>query len=111
MQNVLLGGTEIGAIIPVWLMTAVMQIPLVMEKGQAEIRRFVGKKGMVYEDDIEKLHYFQAVVKETLRLYPPNPLLVPRQTIEKCYIHGYEIQPETLVFVNAWAIARDPERC
>ncbi|XP_027102889.1 cytochrome P450 71B24-like [Coffea arabica] len=57
------------------------------------------------EDDIEKLLYFKTVVKEILRLYPPYPLLVPRQTIGKCYIREHEIQPETLVFVNAW----DPE--
>ncbi|RVX03269.1 4-hydroxyphenylacetaldehyde oxime monooxygenase [Vitis vinifera] len=37
------------------------------------------------------------------------PLLVPRETLQKCSIDGYEIPPKTLVFVNAWAIGRDPE--
>ena len=42
-------------------------------------------------------------------MFPPSPLLLPRETIERCNIEGYEIQPRTLVYVNAWAIARDPE--
>lgn len=37
------------------------------------------------------------------------PLLLPRETNEKCVIDGYEIQAKTLVYVNAWAIQRDPE--
>ncbi|KAL3516543.1 hypothetical protein ACH5RR_023445 [Cinchona calisaya] len=88
LMNVLLGGTETGSAILVWLMTALMKNPLVMEKVQAQIRQLVGKMGMVYEDDIEKLPYFKAVVEETLRLYPPTPLLVPRETIAKCNIDG-----------------------
>ncbi|KAL1535416.1 cytochrome P450 71A1-like [Salvia divinorum] len=44
-----------------------------------------------------------------MRLYPPGPLLVPRETIETCNLDGYQIQPKTTVFVNAWAIARDPD--
>ncbi|KAL9431604.1 hypothetical protein AB3S75_026739 [Citrus x aurantiifolia] len=44
-----------------------------------------------------------------MRLQPPAPLLVPRETTEKCIIDGYEIPAKTLVYVNAWAIGRDPE--
>ncbi|CAI9112348.1 OLC1v1012787C1 [Oldenlandia corymbosa var. corymbosa] len=44
-----------------------------------------------------------------MRLFTPEPLLVPRETMEKCIIDGYEVQPETLVYVNPWGIARDPE--
>ena len=48
-------------------------------------------------------------MKETLRVHPPAPLLVPRDTLGKCSIDGYDIPPKTLVYVNAWAIGRDPE--
>nr|XP_027093481.1 cytochrome P450 71A1-like [Coffea arabica] len=86
-----------------------MKKPTVMRKVQAEIRGIIGKKQMLDEDDVQNLPYLKAVVKETFRLYPALPLLVPRETIAKCTIDGYEIQPETLVYVNAWGIARDPE--
>lgn len=73
------------------------------------MRILIGKKDFVDEDDVQKLPYLKAIVKETMRLHPASPLLVPRETIEKCVIDGYEIPAKTLVFVNAWAIGRDPE--
>ncbi|KAM3327265.1 hypothetical protein P3S67_002391 [Capsicum chacoense] len=42
-------------------------------------------------------------------LYPPVPILVARETMHKSILEGYEIQPKTIVHVNSWAIARDPE--
>ncbi|KAL0421845.1 UNVERIFIED_CONTAM: cytochrome [Sesamum latifolium] len=58
---------------------------------------------------IDEKSYLRAVIKEVFRLYPPAPILVPRETMEKCTINGFEIQPKTLVHINAWAIGRDPE--
>lgn len=86
-----------------------MKNPLIMKKVQTEIRALARNKDLIDEDDIEKLPYFRAVVKESFRLFPPGPLLVPRETIQKCRIYGYEIEPQTLVFFNAWAIGRDPK--
>jgi cytochrome P450 len=90
-------------------MTTLMNNPRVMNKVQMEIRNSYKDKDFINEDDIEKLPYLKLVVKETMILFPPSPLLVPRETIENCNIDGYEIKPKTLVYVNAWAIGRDPE--
>ena len=90
-------------------MTMLMKNPRVMKKAQEEVRNLIQKKGFVDEDDVQKLPYLKAIVKETMRMQPASPLLVPRETIEKCGIDGFEIPPKTLVFVNAWAIGRDPE--
>jgi alpha-guaiene 2-oxidase len=43
-----------------------------------------------------------------LRLHPSAPLLVPRECSEQCNIQGYDIPAKARIFVNAWAIARDP---
>jgi cytochrome P450 len=109
MQNIFIAGTDTSTAIVVWTMTALMNNPRVMNKVQKEIRNLYKGKDFINEDDIEKLSYLKLVVKETMRLFPPSPLLVPRETIENCNIDGYEIKPKTLVYVNAWAIGRDPE--
>ncbi|KAL0456793.1 UNVERIFIED_CONTAM: cytochrome [Sesamum latifolium] len=48
-----------------------------------------------------------AAVKETLRLYPPAPLSA-RLTTKACIVDGYHVEPDTIVYVNVWAIGRDP---
>ncbi|XP_051133295.1 6,7,8-trihydroxycoumarin synthase-like [Andrographis paniculata] len=109
IMNFFVAGTDTNSASTVWTMTALLKAPRVMKKLQREIRDSLGQKSLVDEDDIEKLPYLKAVVSESLRLYPPAPLLVPRETIAKCTLDGYEIEPKTIVYVNAWAIARDPE--
>lgn len=109
LMDIFIAATESTAASMVWVMTALMKTPQTMHKVQSEIRNSTGKKGKVDEDDLPNLHYLKAVINETMRLYPPAPLLVPRESIERCILEGYEIPPKTVVYINAWAIARDPE--
>lgn len=109
LLDIFIAGTDTTAATITWAMTALMTNPNTMKKLQKEIRDLVGAKGSVSEDDLPKLSYLKAVVKETLRLYPPAPLLIPREALDKCTIQGYTINPKTVVYINAWAIARDEE--
>ncbi|XP_006358771.1 cytochrome P450 83B1-like [Solanum tuberosum] len=109
VMNVLLAGSETSAAAVVWTMTALIKNPKAMKKVQEEIRKSIGNKGIVNEDDIQNMPYFKAVIKEAFRLYPSSPLLLPRETMKKSTLEGYEIQRGTIVQVNAWAIARDSE--
>ncbi|KAG5246449.1 cytochrome P450 [Salix suchowensis] len=109
LMNIFIGGTNTSAGTVEWAMTALMKAPRVMNKVQQEVRSLFGDRRLVKEDDLVRLPYLKAVVKETWRLYPVAPLLVPRETTQNCSIDGYDIPARTLVFVNAWAIGRDPE--
>ncbi|XP_049407854.1 5-OH-xanthotoxin synthase-like [Solanum stenotomum] len=109
IMNMLVGGVNTSASTIIWAMTALIAKPNAMKKVQAEIREFVGKKSIVNEEDIQNLPYFKSVIKETFRLYPTITLLLPRETMQNSILEGYEIKPKTIIYVNVWAIARDPE--
>ncbi|CAJ1949722.1 unnamed protein product [Sphenostylis stenocarpa] len=108
-MNMLVAATDTTAATLVWAMTALLKDPRVMKKVQEEIRTLRGKADFLDEDEVQNFPYLKAVIKETLRLHPPAPLLVQRETNEACIIAGYEIPAKTIVYVNAWAIHRDPE--
>ncbi|CAN1127214.1 Cytochrome P450 83B1 [Linum perenne] len=109
LMNVFVAGTDTSAATVVWAMSFLMKNPKSMNKIQQEVRSLMGKKGFINEDDIQHLPYLKSVVKETFRLQPTVPFLVPRQTTTKTHLGGYEIPPKTLVQINTWAIGRDPE--
>ncbi|XP_068644974.1 xanthotoxin 5-hydroxylase CYP82C4-like [Aristolochia californica] len=80
----------------------------VLEKAHAELDLHVGLDRMVETSDIDKLVYIQAIIKETLRLYPPAPLLGPHRAMEDSQIGGFDVPAGTTVLINAWKIQKDP---
>lgn len=89
-------------------MAEMLKNPRILKEAQAEVRRVFKGKENVNETAIHELKFLKLVVKETLRLHPPAPLLLPRESRESCEINGYAIPEKTRIIVNAWAIGRDP---
>lgn len=109
MQELSVAGTITSSVVAEWAMAEMTKNPRIMEKAQAEVRQaFKGKK-RIYGVDIQQLKYLKLVIKETLRLHPPGPLLAPRECREECNIAGYTIPINTVTIINAWALGRDPE--
>ncbi|KAK4396453.1 cytochrome [Sesamum angolense] len=94
-----------------WVMVELLRHPEVMIKAKNELAQVVGKSNKFEENHLKlRLPYLEAVIKETLRLHPPAPFLVPRRAVQDTKLMGYHIPKDTQLLVNAWAIGRDPER-
>ncbi|CAI0397165.1 unnamed protein product [Linum tenue] len=104
-----IAGIETSAKVIEWTMSEMIKHPEVMRKAQTEVREAFGEKGGdVEEASLHRLKYLDNVIKESLRLHPPGPLLLPRENRESVELCGYHVPAKTKVFVNAWTINRDP---
>ncbi|KAF4403263.1 hypothetical protein G4B88_007909 [Cannabis sativa] len=92
-----------------WAMAELLHNPKTLKKVQSELRRTISNGKKLDERDVENLPYLKAVIKETLRLHPPLPFLVPHMAMDTCQMLGYYIPKHTQILVNVWAIGRDPK--
>ncbi|XP_016460992.2 cytochrome P450 81C13-like [Nicotiana tabacum] len=102
-------GTETTSMTIQWAMRLLLAHPQAFQKLRSEIDSKVGNKRLLNESDLAKLPYLHCVINETLRLYPPVPLLLPHYSSENCTVAGYQVPKHTILMVNAWAIHRDPK--
>ncbi|PRQ18078.1 putative cytochrome P450 [Rosa chinensis] len=108
LMNMIVAGTDTSSNTIEFAMAEIMNKPGVLEKAQQELEAVVGKHRIVEESHIHKLPYLTAVMKETLRLHPVVPLLFPHCPGETCTVGGYTIPKGSRIFINVWAIHRDP---
>ncbi|XP_060674030.1 geraniol 8-hydroxylase-like [Ziziphus jujuba] len=100
-------GTDTTASTFQWAMAELLRNPEIMSRARAELEQIVGKRNPVEESDIARLPYLQAVVKETYRLHPVVPLLLPRKAEADVEIRDFIVPKNAQIFVNAWAIGRE----
>ncbi|XP_014499386.2 cytochrome P450 82C4-like [Vigna radiata var. radiata] len=105
---IILGGSDTSAGTLTWAISLLLNNRQALKKAQEELDLNVGMGRQVEESDIRNLAYLQAIIKETLRLYPAGPLLGPREAQEDCNVGGYDVPAGTRLVVNLWKIHRDP---
>ncbi|XP_058103956.1 xanthotoxin 5-hydroxylase CYP82C2-like [Magnolia sinica] len=101
-------GSDTTSIELVWALSLLMNHRDALKRAQDELDMHIGRERLVQRSDIEKLTYLQAIIKETLRLYPAGPLLIPHEAIEACQVGGFHVRAGTRLLVNVWKIHRDP---
>ncbi|XP_071677222.1 cytochrome P450 71A1-like [Lolium perenne] len=108
VKDMIFAGTKTTSITLEWAMAELIQNPRAMAKLQDEIARVSNGNPTTEEDDLHRMEYLKAVLKESLRLHPPAPLFIPHESTAAAVVQGYEIPAKTALFINAWAIGRDP---
>lgn len=105
----ILAGSDTMMVTLTWVLSLLLNNPHVLKKAQEEVDRYIPKERHVEESDMGNLVYLQAVVKETLRLYPPGPIIGHHSALEDCTISpaGYTVPCGTRLIVNIWKIQRD----
>ncbi|GAB4837189.1 hypothetical protein Ancab_002098 [Ancistrocladus abbreviatus] len=109
VTDMFISGTSSASVVLNNTMMELFLNPKVMKQAQEEVRSMVGERKFVLECDLSQLQYLKAVVKETLRLHPCAPFLVPRESMEAAILDGHHIPAKAEIWVNVGAIARDPK--
>ncbi|KAK4749384.1 hypothetical protein SAY87_026833 [Trapa incisa] len=106
-------GTDTTALLTEWVMAELVLNPDVQKRLQSELDQAAAGEGRTTftHADVANLPYLQAVVKETLRVHPPGPLLSwARLSTEDVHLsNGMVVPANTGAMVNMWSIAHDPK--
>ncbi|RRT68979.1 hypothetical protein B296_00013935 [Ensete ventricosum] len=108
VEEMIFRGTDTVAILLEWVMARPVLHPDAQSKARSEIDAAVGNSRLVTDADIVSLPYLQAIVKESLRMHPPGPLLSwARIAVHDAHVGSHFIPAGTTAMVNMWAITHD----
>jgi cytochrome P450 len=111
--TMLLAGHETTALALSWTFCLLGQHAEVQRRLLEEVAQVLGGRDATI-DDVEKLTFTEAVIQESMRLYPPA-WIIGRESVGPFKVGGYEFGPQTMVIVSAWVLHRhakhfdDPE--
>ncbi|CAI0403679.1 unnamed protein product [Linum tenue] len=105
--ELLTAGTDTITTTVEWAMAELLRNGEAMRKVREELKREIGENS-VNEANASQLTFLNACIKETFRLHPPVPFLIPHCAMETCEVMNYRIPKDSQVLVNVWAIGRDP---
>ncbi|CAK8542952.1 unnamed protein product [Lathyrus sativus] len=107
IQDMIAAATDTSAVTNEWAMAEVIKHPHVLHKIQQELDAVVGPNRMVMESDLPYLNYLRCVVRETFRMHPAGPFLIPHESLRPTIINGYYIPAKTRVFINTHGLGRN----
>jgi cytochrome P450 len=104
-MTIVLAGHETTAIALSWAMYLLAHHPDTERRLRAELQDTLdGRKPTL--ENLPQLKYTEAVLNETMRLYPPI-FGIGRETIDACEINGYPLPAHRSVYIVPYVIQRD----
>ncbi|KAJ9553387.1 hypothetical protein OSB04_017432 [Centaurea solstitialis] len=107
-RELFVAGTNTTTSSVMWAMTELVRHKEIMSKIAEELKKEIDTD-KISDSQLSKLPYLQATIKEAMRLHPPVPLLLPHMAAENCEVMNYTIPKNSKIFVNLWAMGRDPK--
>ncbi|TVU26353.1 hypothetical protein EJB05_28896, partial [Eragrostis curvula] len=90
-QDMFAAGSETLATAIEWVLVELVKNPMAMKRVMVEVCSVLSSHSTVTEEALGELRYLQLVIRETFRLHPPIPLLLPRLASEPCRVLGYDM--------------------
>ncbi|KAI3855299.1 hypothetical protein MKX03_015652 [Papaver bracteatum] len=88
----------------VWALTFLVRDPKIQEKLYHEIKNVTGGNRPVQVNDLKKMSYLQAVMRETLRMKPIGPVIFTHEAAKDTSLMGEKVGKGTRIMVNLRAI-------
>lgn len=105
IRTLYLAGHETTATTLSWAWLLLSRNPEAYAKLEAEIKQVLNEQTPT-ADDVQKLPYCNAVIKEALRCYPVA-WITRRIALEDVELGGYQIPKDTSVFLSPWVVHHD----
>jgi len=102
------GGTDTTTASLQWLMANLVICQDVQARLYDEIVGVTGRGKPAVDDDLQRMPYLEAVVKETLRRHPPAHFVVPHAVTGPCELAGYKVPADASVNFYVAGIGMDP---
>ena len=106
IKSLILAGHETTSLTLSWALYLLSRHPDEAERVAAEVERVLGGRAPT-ADDIPKLEHTRRVFFETMRLYPPVPVVL-RKAVERDSLDGIEVKPGERIAVDVYAAHRHP---
>jgi cytochrome P450 len=101
---IFMAGHETTANTLAWTWYLLSQAPEVAANLHAELDAVLGGRAPTLAD-VPRLAYTRAIIEETLRLYPPVPMLA-REAVRDTELYGRPVKKNSLVIVVPWLLHR-----
>lgn len=102
-------GSETTAGVMGWWMLAMLAYPEHQRRAQAEVDTVVGRSRLPTFADLDHLPYIHAMIKETMRWRPVDPVGMPHYSIEDDWYEGMFIPKNTVYIANVWQLNHDTD--